>query len=156
MASTVFIAKESHPDESRVAASVDTVKKLIGLGFEVVVQKGAGTASRIPDDAFADAGAKLGTAVSAKTADIVLKVRRPSDAEIKNYKKGAAVLAIMDPYGHEKALAALAKAGLTCFAMELMPRITRAQVMDVLSSQANLAGYQAVIDAAHEFDRRCR
>lgn len=153
MASTVFIAKESHADESRVAASVDTVKKLIGLGFEVVVQKGAGTASRIPDDAFADAGAKLGTAVSAKTADIVLKVRRPSDAEIKNYKKGAAVLAIMDPYGHEKALAALAKAGLTCFAMELMPRITRAQVMDVLSSQANLAGYQAVIDAAHEFDR---
>ena len=84
---------------------------------------------------------------------MVLKVRRPSTAEIKSYKPGAAVIAIMDPYGNEKALAAIAKAGLTTFAMELMPRITRAQSMDVLSSQANLAGYQAVIDAAAEFDR---
>lgn len=153
MANTVFIAKESHSDEARVAASTDTVKKMIALGFDVIVQKGAGTASQIHDSAFKDVGAKLGTATAAKTADVVLRVRRPTDAEIKNYKKGAVVIAIMDPYGNEKALASLAKAGLTCFAMELMPRITRAQVMDVLSSQANLAGYQAVIDAAYEFDR---
>ncbi len=153
MANTVFIAKESHSDEARVAASTDTVKKMIALGFDVVVQKGAGTASQIHDSAFVEVGAKLGAATAAKTADVVLRVRRPTDAEIKNYKKGAAVIAIMDPYGNEKALASLAKAGLTCFAMELMPRITRAQVMDVLSSQANLAGYQAVIDASYEFDR---
>lgn len=153
MASTVFIAKETHADEPRVAASVDSVKKMIALGLEVTVQKGAGAGSKVPDKAFTEAGAKLGTAASAKTADVVLRVRRPTEAEIKNYKKGAVVIAIMDPYGNEKALAALAKAGLTCFAMELMPRITRAQVMDVLSSQANLAGYQAVIDASHEFER---
>ncbi len=153
MASTVFIAKESQSDEPRVSASVESVKKLAALGLDVVVQKGAGLASRIPDADYEAAGAKLGTATAAKTADVVLRVRRPSDAEMKNYKKGAAVIAIMDPYGNEKALNALAKAGLTTFAMELMPRITRAQVMDVLSSQANLAGYQAVIDAAEIYDR---
>ena len=153
MASTVFIAKESHPDESRVAASVDSVRKMTSLGLNVAVQKGAGAGSQIPDEAFAEAGAKLTTATGAKSADVVLKVRRPTDQEFKSYKKGAAVICIMDPYGNEKALGALAKAGLSCFAMELMPRITRAQVMDVLSSQANLAGYQAVIDATHEFDR---
>ncbi|MCY6379205.1 Re/Si-specific NAD(P)(+) transhydrogenase subunit alpha [Hoeflea prorocentri] len=153
MASTVFIAKESHPEESRVAASVDSVKKMISLGLEVVVQKGAGAGSQISDEAFAEAGAKLATATGAKSADVILKVRRPTDSETKSYKKGATVIAIMDPYGNEKALGAIAKAGLSSFAMELMPRITRAQVMDVLSSQANLAGYQAVIDATHEFDR---
>jgi len=153
VASTVFIAKESAAAEPRVAASPDSVKKLVALGLNVTVQKGAGLASQIPDAAYSDAGAKLGTGTAAKTADVVLKVRRPTDAEIKSYKKGAVVIAIMDPYGNEKALAAMAKAGLTSFAMELMPRITRAQSMDVLSSQANLAGYQAVIDAAHIFDR---
>ncbi|MCR9136461.1 MAG: Re/Si-specific NAD(P)(+) transhydrogenase subunit alpha [Alphaproteobacteria bacterium] len=153
MASTVFIAKESAAGEPRVAASPDSVKKIVALGLNVTVQKGAGLASQIPDSDYADAGAKLGTATAAKTADVVLRVRRPTDAEIKAYKKGAVVIAIMDPYGNEKALAAMAKAGLTTFAMELMPRITRAQSMDVLSSQANLAGYQAVIDAAHIFDR---
>jgi NAD(P) transhydrogenase subunit alpha len=153
VASTVFIAKESQSDEPRVAASADTVKRLSGAGLSVVVQKGAGLASQVPDADYAAAGAKLGTAASAKSADVILKVRRPTDAEIKGYKKGAAVIATMDPYGNEKALAAMAKAGLTAFAMELMPRITRAQSMDVLSSQANLAGYQAVIDAAHIFDR---
>ena len=99
MASTVFIAKESHADEPRVAASPETVKKIAALGLGVVVQKGAGLASRIPDADFEAAGAKLGTATAAKTADIVLRVRRPTDAEMRNYKKGAAVIAIMDPYG---------------------------------------------------------
>ncbi|MGO6908219.1 NAD(P)(+) transhydrogenase (Re/Si-specific) subunit alpha, partial [Rhizobium ruizarguesonis] len=87
------------------------------------------------------------------SADVVLKVRRPSGSEISGYKSGAVIIAIMDPYGNDEAIAALASAGLSAFAMELMPRITRAQSMDVLSSQANLAGYQAVIEAAAVYDR---
>ena len=153
MSSVVFVAKETSPDEPRVAASAETVKKMIGLGLEVVVEAGAGLLSRIPDADYEKAGAKIGKATDAKTADVILKVRRPVDKEIKSIKQGAIVIAIMDPYGNEEALAALAKAGATTFAMELMPRITRAQSMDVLSSQANLAGYQAVIDAAGEYDR---
>jgi len=149
----VFVAKESDPLESRVAASPETVKKMTALGLDVIVQKGAGDKSRIADADFIAAGAKAGTAADAKKADVVLRVKRPSEAEIKSLKSGAIVLAQMDPYGNEKALSALAKAGVTSFAMELMPRITRAQSMDVLSSQANLAGYQAVIEAAHTFDR---
>ena len=153
MGATVFIAKESDSLESRVAASPETVKKMTALGLDVVVQKGAGEKSRISDEDFTAAGARTATAAEAKKADVVLRVRRPSEAEIKSLKSGAIVLAQMDPYGNEKALAQLAKAGITSFAMELMPRITRAQSMDVLSSQANLAGYQAVIEAAQIFDR---
>ena len=153
MAQVVFIAKETDPDETRVAGSPDSVKKLKSLGFDVVVEAGAGGFSRIPDSDYEKTGATIGSAADAKTADVVLKVRRPNASEIAGYKSGAIVLAIMDPYGHEDAIADMAKAGLTSFAMELMPRITRAQSMDVLSSQANLAGYQAVIDAAAEFDR---
>lgn len=153
MGAVVFVAKESDSLESRVAASPETVKKMTALGLDVIVQKGAGEKSRIADADFVAAGAKAGTAADAKKADVVLRVRRPTDAEIKSLKSGAIVLAQMDPYGNEKALASLAKAGVTAFAMELMPRITRAQSMDVLSSQANLAGYQAVIEAAHAFDR---
>ena len=153
MGATVFVAKESDSLESRVAASPETVKKMTALGLDVIVQKGAGEKSRIADADFVSAGAKSGTAADAKKADIVLRVRRPSSPEIKALKSGAIVLAQMDPYGNEKALADLAKAGVTSLAMELMPRITRAQSMDVLSSQANLAGYQAVIEAAHTFDR---
>ncbi|MCS4240667.1 NAD(P) transhydrogenase subunit alpha [Rhizobium sp. BIGb0125] len=153
MSSVVFVAKETSPDEPRVAASAETVKKMIGLGLEVVVEAGAGLLSRIPDADYEKAGAKIGKATDAKAADVILKVRRPVDKEIKSIKQRAIVIAIMDPYGNEEALAALAKAGATTFAMELMPRITRAQSMDVLSSQANLAGYQAVIDAAGEYDR---
>ena len=150
---TIFIPRESDPNEPRVAASPDTAKRLTALGFAVVVEAGAGTLSRIPDEDFAKAGATIGKASDAGTADVVLKVRRPSAAELKSYKPGAAVIAIMDPYGQDEAVAAMARAGVTAFAMEFMPRITRAQVMDVLSSQANLAGYQAVIDAAAEYDR---
>ena len=153
MATSVFVAREADPAEPRVAASADTVKRMTGLGFQVTLEKGAGERSRIPDSEFEAAGAKIGTAADAAGADVVLKVRRPSAAEMAGYRSGAIVVAIMDPYGRDAALAALAKAGLTAFAMELMPRITRAQSMDVLSSQANLAGYRAVIDAAHEFDR---
>ncbi|KUM25955.1 NAD(P) transhydrogenase subunit alpha [Mesorhizobium loti] len=153
MGQTVFIPRELDANEPRVAASPETVKRLVGLGFEVIVEKGAGFGSRITDQDFAAAGAAIGKAADASKADVVLKVRRPTDAELKGYKSGAAVIAIMDPYGNDAAVAAMAKAGITAFSMEFMPRITRAQVMDVLSSQANLAGYQAVIDAAAEYDR---
>ncbi|PYE86294.1 Re/Si-specific NAD(P)(+) transhydrogenase subunit alpha [Phyllobacterium leguminum] len=153
MAQTIFIPKETDPVEPRVAASPETVKKLIGLGFSVVVEKGAGTLSRIPDSEFDAAGAKIGSATDAKSADVILKVRRPSLSELKSYKKGAALIAMLDPYGDDATVRAYADAGLSSFTMEFMPRITRAQVMDVLSSQANLAGYQAVIDAAAEYGR---
>lgn len=153
MGQIVFIPRELDPNEPRVAASPETVKRLAGLGFDVIVEKGAGLGSRIPDQDFAAVGAVIGKASDAGRADVVLKVRRPTDAELKGYKPGAAVIAIMDPYGNDAAVAAMAKAGITAFSMEFMPRITRAQVMDVLSSQANLAGYQAVIDAAAEYDR---
>jgi len=150
---TVFIPRELDANEPRVAASPDTVKRLAALGLDVIVETGAGIRSRIPDEEFAKAGAAIGKAADAGKADAVLKVRRPTDAELKGYKSGAAVIAIMDPYGNDAAVAALAKAGVTGFSMEFMPRITRAQSMDVLSSQANLAGYQAVIDGASEYDR---
>ncbi len=153
MALSIFVPKEIEAGEPRVAASPETVKKFISLGATLVVEKGAGETSRIPDAQFEAAGATIGKPSDAAKADIVLKVRRPTANETKVYRSGAAVVAIMDPYGADEALAALAKAGVSAFAMELMPRITRAQVMDVLSSQANLAGYRAVIDAADEYDR---
>ncbi|MCA0000775.1 MULTISPECIES: Re/Si-specific NAD(P)(+) transhydrogenase subunit alpha [unclassified Mesorhizobium] len=153
MSQIIFIPAEGGSGEPRVAASPDTVKRIAALGFDLVVESGAGTLSRIADEDYAKAGATIGSASDAARADVILKVRRPTDAELKSYKSGAAVIAIMDPYGNDAAVAALAKAGVTAFAMEFMPRITRAQSMDVLSSQANLAGYQAVIDGAAEYDR---
>jgi H+-translocating NAD(P) transhydrogenase subunit alpha len=149
----VFIPKESDAAEPRVAASPETVKKMRGLGLDVIVEKGAGLASRVLDMDFEASGAKIVSAYDAKSADIILKVRRPAAAELKSYKKGAAVIAMMDPYGRNDDVKAMADAGISAFTMEFMPRITRAQSMDVLSSQANLAGYQAVIDAASEYDR---
>jgi len=148
----IAIAAETAPDEGRVAATPDTVKKMKTLGADVAVEPGAGVKSGIPDAEFEAAGATVAKD-AVQNADIVLKVQRPTEAELKSYKKGALVIAIMDPYGHEAALKAMADAGVVAFAMELMPRITRAQVMDVLSSQANLAGYRAVIDGAGEYGR---
>lgn len=153
MGNIVFVAKELASDETRVAASPETVKKMKALGLDIVVEAGAGKSSRIPDGEYETAGARIGSIGAAATADVVLKVRRPSEDEIGQYKTGAVVIAIMDPYGNDEAIAAMARAGLSSFAMELMPRITRAQSMDVLSSQANLAGYQAVIEAAAVYDR---
>ncbi len=143
----IGIPAESDSGETRVAATPETVKRLAGLGAEIAVEKGAGEKAGILDRDFETAGAKIVSGKDATSADIVLKVRRPSKAELANYKAGAAVIAIMDPYGNEAALADMAGAKVSAFAMELMPRITRAQVMDVLSSQANIAGYRAVIDA---------
>jgi NAD(P) transhydrogenase subunit alpha len=148
----IAVAREADPAEPRVAATPDTVKKLTALGAEVAVEAGAGVKSGVLDTDYTAAGATV-SANAIDGADVVLKVRRPGDAEVAGYKKGALVIAIMDPYDNEAALGALAKAGVTAFAMELMPRITRAQGMDVLSSQANLAGYRAVIDGAADYGR---
>ena len=148
----IAVARESDAAEPRVAATPETVKKMIGLGAEVAVEPGAGTKSGILDSDYKDAGANV-TPEALSGADIVLLVRRPDQATLSKLKKDAFVIAIMNPYGHDEALRAMANAGIAAFAMELMPRITRAQGMDVLSSQANLAGYRAVIDAAAEFGR---
>jgi H+-translocating NAD(P) transhydrogenase subunit alpha len=148
----VAVAAEVDAGEPRVAATPETVKKIIALGAEVAVEPGAGVKSGVLDADYAAAGATV-TKDAVNAADIVLKVRRPQAAELSHYKRGAIVIAIMDPYGHDDALRALADAGVIAFGMELLPRITRAQVMDVLSSQANLAGYRAVIDAAAEYGR---
>ncbi|MHB2263829.1 Re/Si-specific NAD(P)(+) transhydrogenase subunit alpha [Aliihoeflea sp. PC F10.4] len=153
MTQIVFIPKEIEAGEPRVAASPETVKRLKALGLDVVVEAGAGERSRIPDAEFEKNGARIGSAADAAAADIVLKVRRPASTELKAYKSGAAVIAAMDPYGNNAAIEAMAQAGISAFAMEFMPRITRAQSMDILSSQANLAGYQSVVDAAYEYDR---
>ena len=148
----VAVAAEVEAGEPRVAATPETIKKIIGLGAEVAVEPGAGIKSGILDADYSAAGAKV-SPDALNGADIILKVRRPQAAELSRYKRGAIVIGIMDPYGHDDALRAMADAGLTSFAMELLPRITRAQAMDVLSSQANLAGYRAVIDAAAEYGR---
>src|ERR1700738_1353820 len=148
----IAVAKEIDPSEPRVAASPDTVKKFKALGVEIAVEPGAGIKAGLPDSEFTAAGATV-SADALKDADIVIKVKRPEASELANYKRGALVIAIMDPYGNDAALKAMADAGVSAFAMELMPRITRAQVMDVLSSQANLAGYRAVIEAAESLGR---
>ena len=148
----IAVAKELDPAEPRVAATPDTVKKLKALGAEIAVEPGAGIKSGILDGDFTAVGATV-SADALKDADVIFKVKRPEASELAKYKRGALVLAIMDPYGNDAALKSMADAGIVAFAMELMPRITRAQVMDVLSSQANLAGYRAVIDAAEAFGR---
>ncbi len=151
----IAVPAETDPTEPRVAATPETVKKFVGLGAEVGVESGAGIKSAILDADYTAAGAAIArdAAAAIAGADIILRVRRPSAAELEGAKKGAAVIAIMDPYGHLDALQEVAATGVDAFAMELMPRITRAQAMDVLSSQANLAGYRAVVDAAEEYGR---
>ena len=150
----IAIPAEADETEPRVAATPDSVKKMRALGAEVLVESGAGARAGVPDADYEAAGAGIARGAEVvRDADVILKVRRPSAEEAERYKKGALVIGIMDPFGNEPALAALAKAGITAFAMELLPRITRAQGMDVLSSQANLAGYRAVIDAAYAYGR---
>jgi NAD(P) transhydrogenase subunit alpha len=146
------IAREVDGGEPRVAATPDTVKKYKALGIDVAIEPGAGIKSGLLDADYEAMGAVV-SADAVKDADIVIKVKRPEASELAKYKKGATVIAIMDPYGNDAALKTMADAGVSAFAMELMPRITRAQVMDVLSSQANLAGYRAVIEAAESFGR---
>jgi H+-translocating NAD(P) transhydrogenase subunit alpha len=155
------IPKERRANEARVAVSPDTVKRLKGLGLEIVVETGAGAGASISDQAFADAGARIVPDEEAALgdADIVLKVARPLTAseggpdETRAMKRGAILIGMLDPYRNREQVKAYAEQGLSTFAMELVPRITRAQSMDVLSSQANLAGYKAVLDASTEFGR---
>jgi len=148
----IAIAREIDASEPRVAATPDTIKKFKALGVDIAIEPGAGNKSGLLDADYEAAGAVV-SADAVNDADLVIKVKRPEASELSRYKKGALVIAIMDPYGNDTALKAMADAGVSAFAMELMPRITRAQVMDVLSSQANLAGYRAVIESAEAFGR---
>jgi NAD(P) transhydrogenase subunit alpha len=151
----IAVPAESDSSEARVAATPETVKKFVAMGAEVAVQAGAGLKSGFLDADYTAAGASIvaDAAAAVANADIILRVRRPAAGEVTGAKPGAAVIAVMDPYGHVDALQSLATGGVSAFAMELMPRITRAQVMDVLSSQANLAGYRSVVDASAEYGR---
>jgi NAD(P) transhydrogenase subunit alpha len=150
---TIAVTAEA-PDETRCAISPETVKKMVGMGAAVRVQSGTGLRSRFSDDVLKAAGATIAAtaAEAVDGADVLLKVRRPSAEEVRGLGKGALVLAMLDPYGERGGLEALAVTGASTFSMEFMPRITRAQSMDVLSSQANLAGYKAVVDAASMFE----
>jgi len=147
----IAVPKESREHETRVAAVPETVKKFRGLGCEVTVQAGAGEHASIPDAAFEAAGAAIAKTFAAcvKDADVVLKIQRPTEAEAKSLKKGQMLFATMAPFADRALTDALAEKGVEAFAMEFMPRISRAQSMDILSSQANLAGYKAVIEAAN-------
>ena len=150
----IAVPTETTAGEARVAASPDTVKAYVKKGATVSVQAGAGLGANISDEAFAAAGATIVKGEAAvKDADIVLAIRRPSDKLVKAMKAGAIIAGGLEPYGDRKALDVFAKSGVTAFALELMPRISRAQSMDILSSQANLAGYKSVIDAAANFGR---
>jgi NAD(P) transhydrogenase subunit alpha len=155
MAATLAVLKERVAGETRVAITPDAVKKYADMGLSVVIETGAGLGSSIPDADYAAAGAKI--ARSAKDAlagaDLILKVRGPQGDEIAGLKKGATVVALMDAYNNRANVTALGKAGANAYAMEFVPRITRAQVMDALSSQANLAGYRAVIEASEAYGR---
>ena len=149
----ITVLKESAPGETRVAATPETVKKITALGHGVTVQTGAGAAASYPDEAFKGAGAEIAADGGIAGADLILKVRLPTDAEIGAMKAGAGFVSLLEPYGDKAIIDALARARIDALAMEFVPRISRAQSMDVLSSQANLAGYRAVIEAAALYGR---
>ena len=156
----IGVPRERRAGETRVAVSPDTVKKYVGLGIEVAIQTGAGNGSNFTDEAFKAAGAAIvpDEAAALRDADVVLKVQRPltraeGEDELATMKQGAVLAAILAPHAAREQAADYAAKNIVAFAMEFMPRITRAQVMDVLSSQSNLAGYRAVIDAAQEYGR---
>lgn len=155
MAVTIAVTRERREGETRCAVTPETVKKLIALGATVLVEAGTGAGSSIPDADYEAAGATVAkdTRAVLTGADILLKVRGPTAQEISALKPGAVVAAMLDAYREKDTVQALAGAGTTAFAMEFVPRITRAQVMDVLSSQANLAGYRAVIEAAYAYGK---
>lgn len=148
----IGIPAETRPGETRVAATPETVKKLVAAKHQVMIQSGAGTTSSITDDAYAAAGAQIGTAADAFGCEMVLKVRAPSAEERPLMQSGAVVVGMLNPFDADN-IGAMAVHGLTAFALEAAPRITRAQSMDVLSSQANIAGYKAVLLAANTYQR---
>lgn len=151
----VAIVRERRENETRVAASPETVKKLLGLGLNVVIERGAGLNSSFTDAAYEEAGATLGDSAAGvlEGCDIVLKVARPLDDELDLIPQGAMLVGLLAPYQDANSVAQYAQRKIGAFAMEFVPRITRAQSMDALSSQSNLAGYKAVIDAAATFNR---
>jgi NAD(P) transhydrogenase subunit alpha len=150
----IAVLKEGAAGERRVAATAETVKKFVGLGATVAVEAGAGHAASFADQGYADAGATIGTRADVlKDADIVLGVQGPDPESLKGLKPGAWIVAGLNPFGERARVDAYAAAGYEALAMEFMPRITRAQSMDILSSQSNLAGYKAVLDAAAEYGR---
>ena len=155
MALTIAVLKETHANETRVAATPDTVKKYIAAGAKVQVESDAGKNASILDSHYTDAGAKIcKTAADAmKSANVVLKVAPPTEKEIESVPKGALFVSQINPYQNEPLIKAFAKNKVDAFAMELIPRISRAQSMDVLSSQSNLAGYKAVLDACEYYSR---
>ncbi|MBI1360104.1 MAG: Re/Si-specific NAD(P)(+) transhydrogenase subunit alpha [Alphaproteobacteria bacterium] len=150
----IAVLRERRAGDRRVAATPDTVKKLVALRHAVSIETGAGVEAGVRDEDYAAAGATVGPAdKTLQGADIVLKVRAPDEAEAKSYPKGVAFVGLLDPYNSKADVAQWAGMGLTAIAMEFVPRITRAQVMDALSSQANLAGYRAVIEGAELYGR---
>ncbi len=151
----IAVAKERRAGEARVAASPDTVRKFIQLGLDVIVEAGAGHGASLSDESYREAGAEIAADAGQLFAqgDVILKVQRPTEDEAGMIRPGQVVIGAMAALANKDAMAALAARGATVFAMELLPRITRAQSMDILSSQANLAGYKSVLDAAHEFGR---
>lgn len=151
--SVIGVVAESNPAENRVAATPETVAKLIGLGYRVVVEHGAGTRAEFADAAYAEAGAELADGDAAWSADVVMKVAVPTEAEVARVRSGATLVGLLAPAQNEHLLGLLAERGVTALAMDAVPRISRAQSMDVLSSMANIAGYRAVIEAAHHFGR---
>ena len=155
MAVAIAVTRERRDGEPRCAVTPETVKKLLALGATVTVEAGTGLGSSIPDDDYVQAGATVArdTRAALERADVVLKVRGPTAQEVSGLKPGAIVVAMLDAHREKDTVAALAGAGVTALAMEFVPRITRAQVMDVLSSQANLAGYRAVIEAAYAYGK---
>jgi len=155
LAVAIAVTRERRDGETRCAVTPETVKKLVAMGATVTVEAGTGTGSSIPDDDYVAAGATVAKDTKAvlSGADIVLKVRGPTAQETSALKPGAVVVALLDAYRDKETVTALAGAGATAFAMEFVPRISRAQVMDALSSQANLAGYRAVIEAAWAYGK---
>ncbi|EFV90474.1 NAD(P) transhydrogenase subunit alpha [Dietzia cinnamea P4] len=149
----IGVVAESNPAENRVAATPETVAKLIGLGYRVVVERGAGTRAEFADAAYAEAGAELVDGDAAWSSDVVMKVAVPTEAEVARVRSGATLVSLLAPAQNEHLLTVLAERGVTALAMDAVPRISRAQSMDVLSSMANIAGYRAVIEAAHHFGR---
>ena len=149
----IGIPRESLPGETRVAATPQTVGQLIKLGYEVVVETGAGAASSFSDAAFSEAGAGVGSAEQVLAADVVLKVNAPDDAEIAALRDGATLISLISPALKPELVEQLATRPITVLAMDAVPRISRAQSLDVLSSMANIAGYRAVIEAANKFGR---
>ena len=149
----IGVVAESNPAENRVAATPATVEKLIGLGYKVVVESGAGTRSEFADAAYAEAGAEVVDGDTAWSSNIVMKVAVPTEAEVGRMRRGATLAGLLAPAQNEKLIDLFAERGVTALAMDAVPRISRAQSMDVLSSMANIAGYRAVIEAAHHFGR---